>query len=68
MSPGAGAALPVLTAVPAGSIAVDAVDAGDSTPRRRHSAELYDAIWELEVPPIVVTDGKGAGRLNRDGG
>src|SRR5437660_9479120 len=67
VSTGAGAAR-VLSAAPAGPVAVDAVDAGNSPPRRRHSAELYDAIWELEVPPIIATDGKGAGRLNRDGG
>src|SRR5919199_2956484 len=34
---------------------------------RHHTGELYDAIWALAVPPLVVTDGKRAGRLRRDG-
>jgi hypothetical protein len=67
MSAGSGATAHVLSAVPTGSATASAGDAGDSAPRRRHSAELYDAIWELEVPPIIVTNGQGAGRLNRDG-
>jgi len=34
---------------------------------RHHTGELYDAIWALAVPPLVVTEGKRAGRLRRDG-
>src|SRR5919199_9329 len=34
---------------------------------RHHTGELYDAIWALAVLPLVVTEGKRAGRLRRDG-
>jgi hypothetical protein len=54
MSAGSGAAARVLAAVPsdAGAVAASTGDAGDSPPRRRHSAELYDAIWSLDLPRV----------------
>src|SRR5579859_871147 len=34
---------------------------------KRSKGELYDEIWEMEIPPIVVTEGPRAGRLRKDG-
>ncbi len=34
---------------------------------RRSKGELYDEIWELDMPPIVLSAGPRAGRLRKDG-
>jgi len=32
-----------------------------------HTGALYDAIWEFDLPPIVLTEGKRAGRVDKRG-
>ncbi|MBV9172505.1 MAG: hypothetical protein JOZ81_20730, partial [Chloroflexi bacterium] len=38
-----------------------------SAPQKWHTGALYDAIWEFDLPPIVLTEGKRAGRVDTHG-
>lgn len=36
-------------------------------PQKWHAGALYDAIWEFDLPPIVLTVCKRAGRVDKQG-